>query len=106
MLLAELVATSRAIAATRARLAKLALLADCLRRLEPSEVPIGVAWLSGELPQRRIGVGWATLQAALGEAGPQRGPGPTLHEVDEVLTRIAGLQGTGSSRERGRARRT
>jgi len=105
VLLAELVATSRAVAASRARLAKLALLAECLRRLAPDEVRIGVAWLSGELPQGRIGVGWATLQAALAEAGPTQGEGPTLREVDDALTRVAALRGAGSARERGRALR-
>ena len=62
MLLADLVATSAAVAATRSRLAKIAALADCLRRAEPGEVAIVVSYLSGELRQRRTGVGWAALR--------------------------------------------
>ena len=73
MLLAELVETSRAVGATSARREKVAHLAGALRRLEPSEVPAGVAFLSGELRQRQIGVGWAALRdapAAARRAGP------------------------------------
>ena len=62
MLLAELVTTSAAVAATRSRLAKVAALADCLRRAAPGEIAIVVSYLSGELRQRRSGVGWAALR--------------------------------------------
>ena len=73
VLLAELVTTSAAVAATRSRLAKVAALADCLRRAEPGEIAIVVSYLSGELRQRRSGVGWAALRdlpAARGRAQP------------------------------------
>ena len=62
VLLAELVTTSTAVAATRSRLAKVAALADVLRRAEPGEIAIVVSYLSGELRQRRSGVGWAALR--------------------------------------------
>ena len=62
MLLTEIAATSKAVASTPARLAKVASLAECLRRLDPDEVGIAVAFLSGELRQRQIGVGWAALR--------------------------------------------
>ena len=62
VLLADLVATSAAVAATRSRLAKVAALADCLRRAAPDEIAIVVSYLSGELRQRRTGVGWAALR--------------------------------------------
>ena len=38
------------------------MLAAALREAGPLEVPIAVAYLSGELPQRQIGVGWAALR--------------------------------------------
>jgi DNA ligase-1 len=57
MLLSELAATSEAVAATPARLGKVASLAGCLGRLQPDEVGVAVAFLSGELRQRQIGVG-------------------------------------------------
>ena len=64
MLLRELVEASAAVRATSARGGKVAVLADLLRRLEPAETPAAVAWLSGVLTQRQIGVGWAALRDA------------------------------------------
>ena len=77
MLLADLVATSAAVAATRSRLAKVAALAESLRRAAPDEIPIVVGYLSGELRQRRTGVGWAALR----DLPP---PAPAAAEVGEV----------------------
>ena len=56
MLLAELAEVSRAVAATRARLVKIETLAGALRSAETGEVPIAVAYLSGELPQRHASI--------------------------------------------------
>ena len=39
------------------RNAKVERLAGVLRRVSPAETPAAVAWLSGELTQRQIGVG-------------------------------------------------
>jgi ATP-dependent DNA ligase I len=75
MLLAEIAATSDAVASASARLAKVDRLADCLRRLEPHEIAIAVAFLSGELRQRQIGVGYATLRDLLDPSG---GPAATM----------------------------
>ena len=61
MLLAEVVELSQRVAATPARSAKIAALADLLRRLDPDEVEPAVGFLVGEPRQGRIGVGWATL---------------------------------------------
>src|SRR5919107_638435 len=62
VLLSKVSETSRAVAATPRRRAKVELLASCLRAADPGEVPIAVAYLSGELPQRQVGVGWAALR--------------------------------------------
>ena len=62
MLLADLVDTSAAVASTRSRLAKVEAIASLLRRAAPDEIPIVVSYLSGELRQRRTGVGWASLR--------------------------------------------
>src|SRR5262245_25972475 len=97
MLLNELVQVSASLAATSARNEKIARLAELLRRLAPSEIPIGVAYLSGHLRQGRIGLGWAALSAAtddrpapppaqssLFEEPEEPAGGPlTLGEVDE-----------------------
>ena len=63
MLLADLVSTSAAVASTRSRLAKIEAIAACLRRAAPDEIAVVVSYLSGELRQRRTGVGWAALRS-------------------------------------------
>jgi DNA ligase 1 len=61
VLLRELVQTSEAVAATSGRTAKITEIAGLLRRASAGEVPAVVAFLSGELLQRQIGVGYASL---------------------------------------------
>ena len=99
MLLDEVAVTSAAVAASSARLAKVERLAACLRRLEPGEVHPAVAFLSGELRQRQIGVGWAALRDAPDPAGS---PTLTVAEVDAAFERIGRLAGPGSQAERRR----
>jgi ATP-dependent DNA ligase I len=100
VLLAELVQTSRAVGATTGRREKVAHLAAALRRLEPAEVPAGVAFLSGELRQRQIGVGWAALRDA--PAGGDRTSDLTVADVDAAFERIGACTGPGSVGERRR----
>ena len=98
--LADLVAVSQAVAATGARSEKIALLAEFLRRLAPGEAEAALAWLSGRLRQRRVGLGPAALRAARG--APARAPALTLAEVDAAFDRIAAASGRGSAAERAR----
>ncbi len=100
-LLHDLVVTSERVAATRSRTEKLAHLAACLRALEPDEIPIGVAFLAGEMRQARIGVGWATTAGA-GAGGAATMPTLTLGEVDDAFETIARRRGAGSAGERSR----
>src|SRR5688500_16813374 len=100
MLFGSLVEASRAVQAASARLAKIEHLAGLLKRLTPEEVPIGVAYLSGELPQGRIGVGYASLRDAASDAASDSGL--ELIEVHAAFSRIAAASGPGSTRERGR----
>jgi ATP-dependent DNA ligase I len=99
VLLAELAEVSRAVAATPARLAKIEALAAALRSATPDEAPIAVAYLSGELPQRQIGVGWAALRSA---PPPAAEPSLTIADVDAAFTRIGAQAGKGSAGERRR----
>jgi DNA ligase-1 len=57
--LADVAAASADVGSTSSRLAKAARLANLLGDTDPSDVAVVVSWLSGELPQRQIGVGWA-----------------------------------------------
>jgi DNA ligase-1 len=97
VLLAELVATSAAVAATRSRLAKVAALAECLRDAGPGEAALATSYLSGELRQRRTGVGWAALRDL---PAPAAAPGLRLREVDAAFARIEALAGPGSAAAR------
>ena len=101
MLLAELLAASERVAATRSRLAKIDALAECLRRLDVSEIALGVAYLSGDTRQGKIGIGYASLKDALA-AAPASAPRLTLAQVDEAFARLAQIKGEGSAAERQR----
>ena len=54
---ADLVDTSRRVASTPARNAKIAAMAAFLQKLEPAEISVAVAYLSGETLQGRFGIG-------------------------------------------------
>jgi ATP-dependent DNA ligase I len=95
--LADLVDASEAVGATRSRLAKVERIAEVLRRLAPEEVAAGVAFLSGELRQRQIGVGWAALRDL---PVPAAEPSLTVGEVDAAFERIGALSGPGSQAAR------
>ncbi|MBV9354042.1 MAG: ATP-dependent DNA ligase [Chloroflexi bacterium] len=99
MLLREVVETSAAVAATPARSQKVALLAATMRRLEPGEAAVGVAYLSGRLRQRQIGVGWASFGQ---RPPPAEASCLTLLSVDEQLEHIGQLSGPDSQTERRR----
>ncbi|VXB22742.1 ATP-dependent DNA ligase [Aeromicrobium sp. 9AM] len=106
MLLADVVATSAAVGATRSRKAKVAAFADLLRRAgdtEPDAVPVVTSYLAGVLRQRRTGLGWRSLQAL-----PDPASEPTLEvsEVDATFERIAQLAGAGSQVARADATRS
>ncbi len=97
MLFAELAATSAAVRDTSSRKRKAQVLGEALRGLEHDEVAAGVAFLSGELRQRRTGVGWAALRS-LPPAALE--PGLRVAEVDDAFARIAELSGAGSQAAR------
>ncbi len=98
MLLADVVAASTAVAATRSRRAKIDTLAALLRRLDPAEVAPAVAWLAGEPRQGRIGAGWRTVSAV--QPAPAAAPNLTVAKVDAALTELAGTAGAGSGQRR------
>jgi ATP-dependent DNA ligase I len=97
VLLVRIAEVSLAVGATSARLAKIDLLATALREAGPLEVPIAVAYLSGELPQRQIGVGWAALRDGF---PPAAVPTLGLAEVDAAFSAIGAVAGKGSAAAR------
>jgi DNA ligase 1 len=103
VLFAELAATSAAVRETRSRKRKAELLGAALRRLGPGEIEPGVAFLSGELRQRRTGVGWAALRQM---PAPAAEPSLQIGEVDDAFARLAALAGPGSQAARREATAT
>ncbi|HXZ77266.1 MAG TPA: ATP-dependent DNA ligase [Streptosporangiaceae bacterium] len=102
MLLTELVLTSQAVAATARRGVKIDEIAGLLRTASPAEVPTVVAFLSGELLQRQIGVGYAALSGLLTGDGATGSTAPTLTvgEVDAVFAEVGAVTGAGSQAAR------
>ncbi len=97
--LAQLVATSQQVAATASRLSKVRILAQFLAGLPASEVEVAVHYLSGALPQGRIGIGSRVLQAVTREQ-PAAAPSLQIPQVDSALENLAGTAGSGSADRR------
>ena len=104
VLLSELVRTSETVAEAPGRRVKIDELAGLLRRAAPDEVPVAVAFLSGELRQRQIGVGYAAVGGLLGTAPgtvaeaaqaacPGAGPALTLAGTDAAFAAIGAVTG-------------
>jgi DNA ligase-1 len=97
VLLADLVAASAAVGATRSRTAKVAALAAALREAGPEEVPTATSYLSGVLRQRRTGLGWRGLTSL---PAPADTGTLTVAEVHDRFEEIAGVSGSGSQARR------
>ncbi len=110
----EVVAISRAVRATPSRLDKQALLAGLFSRLAAADLALAVSYLAGEIPQRRLGIGWKALSAAADESSSPRGENLTLFasqtssapaapidltlaELDRDFAAIADTRGPGSA---------
>jgi DNA ligase-1 len=93
----EIAATSAAVAAVSGRRAKIDLLADTLRRLDPDEIEAGAAYLAGDLRQRQIGVGWASVRDV---PGPAEAATLSVGGVDATLAEIGEQSGPGSQGRR------
>jgi DNA ligase-1 len=93
----DLAATSAAVSATSGRKAKIELLADALRRLDPDEIAAGSAFLAGELRQRQTGVGYASLRD---RPPPAAEATLTVGAVDAAIAEISVVAGAGSQARR------
>src|SRR5690348_8128574 len=95
--LADVAATSADVGATSSRLAKAARIAELLAHTDPDDVAVVVSWLSGDLPQRQIGVGWAALRSLPDPADePRLRVGPVHH----AFSAIKEISGAGSQKRR------
>jgi DNA ligase-1 len=96
------VATASAdVGSVSARSVKIGRIAELLKQAaaesDPTLVAVIVAWLSGELPQRQIGVGWAALRSL---PVPAAEPSLTVRGVDATFTEIGAVSGKGSQGRR------
>lgn len=98
-LLASLVETSQRVGAASGRLVKVRELAAFLRGLAPDEIETGAHYLSGEIQQGRIGIGYAALRTAASSTPAEVGT-LLLVEVDGLLTSLAAIRGAGSTAAR------
>ncbi|MEP6702095.1 MAG: ATP-dependent DNA ligase [Betaproteobacteria bacterium] len=99
--LAILVETSGQVGATRARSRKVALIANYLRGIAPDArlLAIAVGYLAGDLPQGKIGLGYAQL-AQLRDRSPAPATTLTLDDADCTFTAVRNEAGGGSARRR------
>ena len=99
MLLIDVATTSTDVGGSASRLAKIARIAELLSQAKPDAklVAIVVAWLSGELPQRQIGIGWAALRSL---PPPAAQPSLTVTDVDTTFSAIGAVSGKGSQARR------
>ncbi len=95
--LLEVASTSAEVATTSSRSAKTKRLAALLRTADIDDVRAIVAWLSGDLLQRRIGVGWATLAAL---PAPSQAASLEVAAVNRAFAEMAELSGAGSQGRR------
>ena len=103
-LLAELVQASQRVGASAARRVKVSELAALLKMLTPDEIDIGVHYLSGEIPQGKIGIGYAAVRAAAATPGADSAT-LSIADVDEKLSQLGGIRGSGSAARRAAALR-
>ena len=97
----DLVTVSNTVGSTASRLKKIDLLADLLRRAEPSEVAVAIGFLTGWPRQGKLGVGWARFDAARPPNAAAE-PTLTLREVDDAFTALKAVRGGKSGAERRR----
>jgi DNA ligase 1 len=97
-LLADVVSASRDVADTSSRSRKVTILAELLRRLEPSEVALAVGFLAGAPRQGRVGVGYSTIYGI--ERAHARGPSLTIDELDRAIADVQRAKGSGSAAKR------
>ena len=94
----ELVRVSDQVAATASRLAKIRALADFLRPLAGEEIEIALPYLSGDIRQGKLAVGYGGLQAA--RAGGASAPSLALRDVDAAFAALKQVKGKGAAKRR------
>jgi DNA ligase-1 len=95
MLLANLVEVSNKVGSTTRKKEKISLLASFFRQARGREIALAACYLSGKLPQGRLGIGWAILQEGLKDL-PYQSRALSLIDVNHLFERISKEKGPGS----------
>jgi len=96
LFLKDLVQISEKVSATPKKKEKVSLLANFLKDAKGKEISLAASYLSGELPQGRLGIGWITLQEAL-KGVPFLPELLSLVDLDNYFNSVARERGVGSS---------
>lgn len=99
MRLGQLADVAERVGATGARGEKIALLAELIRSAPLPDAELAVAYLSGQLPQGRIGTGPALVRNAL-LASSSGSAGLELVELDAAIAEFTTAAGPGAGRRR------
>jgi DNA ligase-1 len=102
MQLSDLVAQVERVRKTTKKTEKVALIAEGLRQTRGRETELVALYLTGTLPQGRIGFGWRTIETAMTDR-PREGEPLSLLDVDRTFEALAGEKGEGSSQRRTKA---
>ncbi len=101
MLLKDLVEISKRVGSTSKKKEKASLLSRFIQQAKGKEIALAANYLSGQLPQGRLGIGWATLQEALKDLTDQFRP-LSLIEMDRLFEGISKEKGVGSLERKGK----
>jgi len=96
---ATIVTASVAVAANPARTRKVEILAEALRDAAPAEAGIVASYLMGELPQGKLGLGYATLRDAKAAEAAATAV-LSVGEVDAACAALAAVRGRGAHGQR------
>jgi DNA ligase-1 len=106
MPLAALTGLVDRVRATSKKTEKVALIAAVLGEARGRDAELLAMYLTGSLPQGRIGVGWSAIQAAMAAAPAAEGEPLALGDLDRAFDTLAAERGAGSGERRARTLHT
>src|SRR5437762_595340 len=98
--LSELTDLVERVRATPKKTEKVALIADRLRQARGPEAALVAMYLTGSLPQGRIGVGWSAIESVMREASLPGGESLSLTDLDRAFDALSAERGAGSVQRR------
>lgn len=99
MLLSDLVTVSKRVSETQRKKEKILLISNFLKNCYGEEISIAASYLSGEIPQGSLGIGWGILQKVI--SNPILNPKSfKLTEIDKIFHELTFLRGKGSSEKK------